>query len=305
MLQRERWRLQSVDLFVRSTVAQKPGEDKERIAPVHTMEHQLLHQIDLTIRDGEWVFIVGTNGSGKSTLARLLAGLGQPRITGEITRTSSSNAGASFAPLVTQNPEAALVGMTPAEDATLLLEQLAVPADEMPSRIEAAMLVTGLTEWMNQPIAQLSGGQKQLAAIAGCIASGADALIVDEPTAMLDPQASAAVMASLRELHRSGTTVVWVTQRLEELQEGDRVVAMKEGCVTFDGRAESFYQRDIGATESSSPCEEAGLHAPYVVQTVWELQQAGITLDPSMPLTGSSLAKAVSSYAKQQQLACQ
>lgn len=296
-MQRDRWKLKSVDLFIQAAVTHKPGTGGGSRPLIHTTEHQLLNNIDLTIEAGEWVFIVGTNGSGKSTLARLLAGLGQPRVTGEMT----SAAGASFAPLVTQNPEAALVGMTPEEDAMLLLEQLAVPPEEMAGRIDVAMRVTGLSEWMKQPIAQLSGGQKQLAAIAGCIASDADALIVDEPTAMLDPQASAAVMASLRELHRRGTTIVWVTQRLEELQEGDRVVAMKDGRIICDGSAERFYIRSAG---KKSPCEDAGLDAPYVVETVWELQQAGVMLDPPMPLTASSLAKAVSSYAKQQQPAC-
>lgn len=259
----------------------------------------MLHQINLSIEDGEWVFLVGTNGSGKSTLARLLAGLGQVRVTGEFAHgaDSGAEAGVSFAPLVTQNPEAALVGMTPEEDALLLLEQLAVPADEMASRIDAAMRIVGLADRMKQPIAQLSGGQKQLAAIAGCIASGADAIIVDEPTAMLDPHASTAVMAAMRELHRNGTTVIWVTQRLEELLEGDRVVSLKDGRILFDGLAEQFYLRE--ASRAGSPCEEAGLDAPYVVQTAWELQQAGIILDPPMPLTASSLAKAVSSYAKQ------
>ncbi|QKS46174.1 ATP-binding cassette domain-containing protein [Paenibacillus cellulosilyticus] len=285
--------MRSVDLFVQSAVSHRPGNNGGNNPLVHTMEHHLLHQIDLTIKHGEWVFLVGSNGSGKSTLARLLAGLGHARVTGDIARMED----ASFAPLVAQNPEAALVGMTPEEDAILLLEQLAVEAGEMPKRIDAAMRIVGLTDQMKQPIAQLSGGQKQLAAIAGCIASGADALIVDEPTAMLDPQASAAVMAALRELHRTGTTVIWVTQRLEELQEGDRVVSMKDGRIKFDGRAEQFYSRDNANV--GSPCEEAGLDAPYVVHTVWELQRSGIMLDPPMPLTASSLAKAVNSYAKQ------
>ncbi|MBD3918328.1 ATP-binding cassette domain-containing protein [Paenibacillus sp. PR3] len=295
-LHRNRWKLESVDLFVQAAVMHKSGAGGERQPLIHTREHQLLFNIDLSIKSGEWVFIVGTNGSGKSTLARLLAGLGQPRVSGVMT----SATGASFAPLVTQNPEAALVGMTPEEDAILLLEQLAVPPEEMASRIDAAMRITGLTEWMKQPIAQLSGGQKQLAAIAGCIASEADALIVDEPTAMLDPHASTAVMAALRELHRRGTTIVWVTQRLEELIEGDRVVAMKDGRITFDGSTEHFYIR----SSKKSPCEEAGLDATYVVETVWELQQSGVALEPPMPLTASSLAKAVSSYAQQRQPAC-
>jgi len=297
-LHRHRWKLESVNLFIQTAVMHRSGAGGERHRLIHTTEHQLLYDINLSIASGEWLFIVGSNGSGKSTLARLLAGLGQPRVSGVMT----SAAGASFAPLVTQNPEAALVGMTPEEDAMLLLEQLAVPPEEMNSRIEDAMRITGLTAGMKQQIARLSGGQKQLAAIAGCIASGADALIVDEPTAMLDPHASAAVMTALRELHRRGTTIVWVTQRLEELMEGDRVVAMKDGRITFDGNAEHFYIRpDKG---KKSPCEEAGLNAPYVVETVWELVQAGVALDPPMPITASSLAKAVSSYAKQQQPAC-
>ncbi|GFN31808.1 energy-coupling factor ABC transporter ATP-binding protein [Paenibacillus xylaniclasticus] len=256
-----------------------------------------MHQINLTIKPGEWVFLVGANGSGKSTLARLLAGYGSWRATGSIRarhHAYESSKAVSFTPLVMQNPEASLVGMTPGEDAMLLLEQLGVPAEEIAPRVQAALRRTGIEAHQASPIARLSGGQKQLTAIAGCIASGADALLLDEPTSMLDPDASDTVLKAVRALHHSGTTVIWVTQRLEEIGPGDRIVSLKDGRITYDGSAEQFFIRP--SVNMPSACEQAGIEAPYIVETVWALQAEGIVLQPSMPLTASELAKAVKSY---------
>nr|WP_237178927.1 ABC transporter ATP-binding protein [Paenibacillus sp. MMS18-CY102] len=311
-----RWLLQNVNVYTTMPVyvalsATQAASNKDSLDMDGFAERRcLLHGLDLAIRPGDWVNLVGANGSGKSTLAKVLAGFGQHEATGsietyalswfadersnEVLEQSNRGRNMGFAPLVTQNPELAIVGMTAAEDAMLLLEQLAIPDAEIPSRVADALQRTGLGSLANKPIGQLSGGQKQLAAIAGCIASGADALILDEPTSMLDPEASAAVLQAVRELNRSGTTVVWITQQLEELREGDRVVALANGYKVFDGAAPLFFGRFEG--EASSPCERAGLIAPYVVQTVWGLQQEGIELIPAMPLSMDAFVKAVASY---------
>jgi len=297
-----RWQLDNVALYVHAPLPlDGSNPDGREDQSSGTEERRLLHRIHLNIKPGEWVFLVGANGSGKSTLTRLLAGYGSWRTTGMIRAAAPGAEGESggtvgFAPLVTQNPEASLVGMTPKEDAMLLLEQLAIPAAEIYPRVEEALRRTGMAKQQAAPIARLSGGQKQLAAIAGCIASGADALLLDEPTSMLDPEAAHLVMEAVRALHRSGTTVVWATQRLEEIGQGDRIVALKDGSVTFDGQAETFFMRP--GIDAPSACEQAELQAPYIVETVWALHGEGISLDPPMPLSAADLAKAVSRYGK-------
>ncbi|WP_164779586.1 energy-coupling factor ABC transporter ATP-binding protein [Paenibacillus kobensis] len=303
-----RWQLEDVDLYVHAPLPLDRSTSnvrEEQAGGDRAEERQLLHHIHITIKPGEWVFLVGANGSGKSTLTRLLAGYGSWRTTGTVRimeradkgiAAEEHSAAAPFTPLVMQNPEASLVGMTPREDAMLLLEQLGIPAADIFPRVEEALRRTGLTEHQASQIATLSGGQKQLTAIAGCIASGADALLLDEPTSMLDPDASMLVMDAVRSLHDAGTTVIWATQRLEEIRQGDRVVALKDGRITFDGSAESFFVRP--SADALSPCEQAELEAPYIVETVWALQNEGIMLDPRMPLSPSELAKAVSRYGK-------
>lgn len=303
-----RWLLQSVDVIgampavvatVGAPAAQEAALHKDRVVDgiSHPGERHLLHNINLAIKPGDWVNLIGSNGSGKSTLAKVIAGFGQHKVTGMFESYVGSNvvSGLSgFAPLVSQNPELAIVGMTAEEDAILLLEQLGIPEGEIPSRVADALQRTGLVSIADKPIGQLSGGQKQLAAIAGCIASGADALILDEPTSMLDPDASAAVLRTVRELNRSGTTVIWVTQQLDELIEGDRVVALMDGHIAFDGESSRFFSRSNGEAESA--CEQAGLIAPYLVQTIWALQKEGIELVPSMPISMQAFVKAVAGY---------
>lgn len=268
-----------------SKVSVKPLTYGEQLNP----QPYLLQAINLSITEGEWINLIGRNGSGKSTLARLLAGFGAFQVEGKVYKDRSRFATGQV-PIVLQQPDASMVGSTPWEDVLTMLEQHGVEGEKIPALAEAALHQTGLHARMHQPVQTLSGGQKQLTAIAGCLAVQSPMLILDEVTAMLDPEACLHVMDKVRELNSRGVTVIWITQKLEELAAGDRVLALEKGGLRFDGEAERFFERR--ASGGASPCEELGFGAPYVVRTAWELEALGVKLEP-LPMTPAMLAKAV------------
>ncbi|AJY76645.1 energy-coupling factor ABC transporter ATP-binding protein [Paenibacillus beijingensis] len=261
----------------------------------------IVRGIGLAIYAGEWINVTGRNGSGKSTLARVIAGFGRFRVEGVVRRRFDGRFQGAALPLVLQRPEEALIGSTPWEDVSLTLEHLGMTCGQIEKAAVAALTRLGLESCMHRPFAELSGGQKQLTAAAGCLASGAPMLILDEATSMLDPDSSALVLQALRRLNGEGVTVLWVTQKLEELRRGDRLLAVDNGRIVYDGLAERFFARPaIGedfhqGLEGGSPCERTGLHPPYVVETAWELQRLGITF-ADMPLTPEDLASEVDRY---------
>ncbi|MUT66438.1 ATP-binding cassette domain-containing protein [Paenibacillus sp. NEAU-GSW1] len=253
----------------------------------------MLHNINLSIMQGEWVTLIGRNGSGKSTLAKLLAGFQTGIASGEMMlHHVIGGASGRETPIVMQQPEASMVGSTPMEDLIIMLEQHGIESSLIRSRAEHALQIVEMSDKAHQSVSTLSGGQKQRVAIAGCLAVDAPFLILDEPTAMLDPEGAAHILKLVRSLHSTGITVLWITQKLDELREVDRVIALNEGLLCFDGAAHQLYQR--GKSGEASICELLGFEAPYVVQTVWELEKLGISLrTPSMPLSASGLVKAV------------
>lgn len=270
----------------------------------------MVKDIHLCMKEGEWITLIGRNGSGKSTLAKVIAGFNVGQVSGQIIRRSEAKGRAIEAPIVMQQPDASMVGATPWEDIVLMLEQHEVEGRLIPSCAEQALNRTGMLARAHQAVGTLSGGQKQLTAIAGCLAIDSQMLVLDEPTAMLDPEAAIAVLDMVRELHRTGITVIWITQKLEELLPSDRVVAMDKGTIVFDAAAERFYERSKPPEQVNgcmnekekfsesdrmlSICERLGLEAPYVVQTAWELERLGMRFDP-LPMTPDMLVKAVQS----------
>ncbi|MDQ0059753.1 energy-coupling factor ABC transporter ATP-binding protein [Paenibacillus harenae] len=266
------------------------------VKPIAFTEQQqrqepILKQVHLHIGSGEWITLLGRNGSGKSTLAKVIAGAAVEGLSGDVIRSDPSG---RLVPIVMQRPEASLVGSTPWEDVVLMLEQNEAEEERIAGLAEEALSLVGLGERLHQPIGTLSGGQKQLVAIAGCIAVYSPLLVLDEATSMLDPEASALVLEQARAIHAKGTTVIWITQKLNELNERDRIVAMQDGRIAFDGTSTSWYER-VNGHEGASVCERLGFDAPYTVQVAWELEKLGLTLDP-FPIVPSMLAKAVSGY---------
>ncbi|RIX51746.1 ATP-binding cassette domain-containing protein [Paenibacillus nanensis] len=259
----------------------------------------ILKPLSLRIREGEWITIVGANGSGKSTLLKVMAGMPMKGVGGNISRHGlRPEADSGAIPIVLQQPEAGIIGATPWEDVVAMLERSGFEERAIISAAEQALSEVGLGGRMRQKVETLSGGQKQLTAIAACLAARAPALLLDEVTAMLDPAMSLEVLHTVRGLHKAGTTVVWTTQRMEELRAEDRVLVLDSGEVVFEGTAESLFQRgnDGSGGRNQSAAERLGLEAPYSIRVAWELKGQGVELD-ELPFTPEQLAEAVMRYA--------
>lgn len=198
--------------------------------------------VTLSIGRGEFVALLGHNGSGKSTIAKLLNGLYTPtkgtvRVSGMDTSDSKMiweirrRAGMVF-----QNPDNQIVATRVRDDVAFGLENIGVPSDEMPGRIDQALSDVGMTAFADRAPHLLSGGQKQRVAIAGILAMQPEALILDEATAMLDPSGRKDVLDTVKRLNSElGITVVWITHFMEEATQADRVVVMHEGTIVMDG----------------------------------------------------------------------
>lgn len=207
-----------------------------------------LDGVDLCVQEGEFVVVVGANGSGKSTLARLLGGLEKAdgadvaaACGHDLLREDGRIGARRDIGVLFQNPENQLVAQCVEEDIAFGLENLAWPAAEMRRRVEEMLDRFGLAELRRRPPHLLSGGQKQRVALAGVIAVPRTVLILDEPTAMLDPVGRLEVMQAVLELHEEGLAVVLITQEMEEVVGADRVVALEAGRNVYDGRPDDFF----------------------------------------------------------------
>jgi len=243
---------------------------------------RVLQRIDLEIAVGETIALLGGNGSGKSTLLQVIAGLaGLSR--GTVVRRDE----ASIVPIVFQNPDAQIVGETVYEDICFGLENMAVLPEQMKERAREALAAVGLGGYEDVPIVQLSGGQKQLVCIASAIAMRTPLIVLDEPTAMLDPASKSLMLQLLEQLKREGKTVVWATQSLDEVGYADRVAVLREGMIAFMGSPEEFFYGP------NPPCIELGFRIPYAIALISELQARGLLLD-SKPVRVDDCMEAVS-----------
>jgi energy-coupling factor transport system ATP-binding protein len=243
-----------------------------------------LDNISLTLEAGDWVNVVGVNGSGKSTRARLLAGLQPDGIVGEVHRGFAGNEGS---PIVLQHPRSQLFGETPREEVTFALEWRGLPAETIPKQVEQTLDRAGLRWLADEPWERLSGGEQQLAALAASAAHETPLIVMDEVTSMLDEANRNSVVQLARDLYKNGTAVVWVTQRLDELDPESRVVALGEGVILYDGNGRDFLYGviDEGKPSSSlSPCVKCGLRLPYMAAMAMELRRLGKLRDP-LPVT--------------------
>ncbi|GLI09863.1 energy-coupling factor transporter ATP-binding protein EcfA [Paenibacillus tyrfis] len=255
--------------------------------PTGSGTHIALSNVTLLIEPGEWITVAGPNGSGKSTLAGAL--LGTCRLTsGRLVRKEPLDIRG-----VLQHPEAQHIGDTPAEELAFALNDRRLSKEELKLVQKQALLRVGLQLSPDTPLNSLSGGQKQLVNIAAALATAPDMLVLDEPTAMLDPAARELVLRVVRQAHLQGTTVVWITHRQEEAVHASRIVAFQKGEIAFDGAPETFFYGDPAtASDSETPCERVGLDPPFVVQTALHLKKKGHDLT-ARPLSYDDLAKAV------------
>lgn len=197
----------------------------------------VIRDLSLTVAGGEFVAVIGPNGSGKSTLARLLNGLIRPasgRVLADGVDISSIPLGEKVG-LVFQNPENQLVASTVEEDVAFGPENMALPTGEILRRVNEALELVDMSAYREHPVHLLSGGQKQRVAIAGVLAMRPQCLVLDEPTAMLDPRGRREVLDTVRRLNREeGLTVILITHHMEEALLAERVVVLSSGTIRAD-----------------------------------------------------------------------
>ncbi len=228
-----------------------------------------LSAVDLAVNEGEFVAVVGANGSGKSTLARLLGGLARPAgaARADVCGHDLCSDDGHFAVrrdvgVLFQNPDNQLVGATVEEDLAFGLENVALPSAEIARRVDEVLEQFDLEGLRSREPHLLSGGQRQRTALAGVLAIPRRVLVLDEPTAMLDPAGRDEVLAAVRREAERGLTVVLVTQEMDEVLLADRVVALAAGRAVFAGRpADLFAEHDLLRELSLGlpPAAEVGL----------------------------------------------
>ncbi len=246
--------------------------------------------IDLTVKQGEFVAILGANGCGKSTLAKHLNGILLPqRGTVWIEGIPTSDAERIYeirqkVGMVFQNPDNQIVATVVEEDVAFALENLGVPPDEMRKSIDRAMQAAGIYKYRDRQPHKLSGGQRQRVAVAGILAMNPDCIVLDEATAMLDPSGRDNIMCTVKRLNvNEGITVVHITHYMEEAAEADRVLVMDKGKIAFGGTPKEVFSRveemralRLDIPQSAELCEaltERGFEMPRGVITEEECAQ--------------------------------
>ncbi len=234
----------------------------------------VLDGISLTVRRGEFLAVLGHNGSGKSTLAKhfnaiLLPQQGRVVVEGMDTAEEEKLYDIrQTVGMVFQNPDNQIVATIVEEDVAFALENMGVPPAEIRQRVDDALRSVGMYEYREHAPHQLSGGQKQRIAIAGVIAMRPRCIVLDEPTAMLDPRGRAEVMKTLRDLNREhGITIALITHYMDEAAQCDRVVVVDRGKLLMDGLPREVFSRVE---------ELKGLDVPQVTELMHSLRQAGL-----------------------------
>jgi len=241
-----------------------------------------LQNINLTIKKGEFVAIIGPNGSGKSTLAKLFNGLytpteGEVWVDGLNTKDKDriweirQKAG-----LVFQNPDNQIVATIVEEDVAFGPENLGLPPEEIRKRVYEALKTVELYEFSQKAPHLLSGGQKQRVAIAGILAMKPDYIILDEPTAMLDPIGRREVNKTIKKLNtEENKTIILITHFMEEAVQADRVLVMEKGNIVMEGSPKDIFSR-------VERLKEIGLDVPQVTELANGLRAEGLNIRPDI-----------------------
>ena len=260
-------------------------------------EREILCGIDLKIESGRFVAVLGHNGSGKSTLAKHMNAILTPtegRVLVHGIDTADENRLLDVrrkVGMVFQNPDNQIVANVVEDDVAFAPENLGVPSEEIRRRVDEALEIVGMSEFKQHAPHLLSGGQKQRVAIAGVIAMQPDIIVLDEPTAMLDPQGRQEVVSTVTRLCReNGMTVVLITHHMDECVGADRLVVMSEGRIVADGSpAAVFSQVEL--------MEREGLTVPETTRLLFDLRAEGFDL-PLDALDTEACADAIASSLK-------
>jgi len=259
------------------------GREKELVA---------VSNINLSVKKGEYLVVLGHNGSGKSTLAKLMNGLlipteGNVYVNGMNTKEEDKIWKIrEIAGMVFQNPDNQIVATVVEEDVAFGPENLGIPPEEIRRRVDKALETVEMSEYKKHAPHLLSGGQKQRVAIAGILAMKPECIILDEPTAMLDPVGRTEVINTLKKLNREEKkTIVLITHYMDEAVEADRLLIMEKGKIIMEGTPkEIFCQVD--------KVKELGLDVPQVTELAYELRKEGFNV-PCDILTVEELVNAL------------
>lgn len=248
--------------------------------------------VDLDVRPGQFISILGHNGSGKSTLAKHLNALLAP--TGGSLYVDGKDASLEenvlpirkTAGMVFQNPDNQIIASVVEEDVGFGPENIGIPTDEIWERVEKSLKSVGMWEYRKHSPNKLSGGQKQRVAIAGVMAMEPKCIVLDEPTAMLDPDGRKEVLAAVHELNKKkGVTIILITHYMEEVVGSDYVYVMDQGKVVMRGQPREIFS-DVDKLKSFR------LDVPQVTLLAHELREAGLDI-PEGILTRQELVEAL------------
>ena len=261
-------------------------DEEENIEEVN----RAIDGVDVDIKKGDFVAVLGHNGSGKSTLAKHVNGLLLPTegtvwVGGMDTRDEEHIWDVrKTAGMVFQNPDNQIIGNIVEEDVGFGPENIGVPTEEIWKRVEESLKAVGMTAYRLQSPNKLSGGQKQRVAIAGVMAMKPECIILDEPTAMLDPNGRREVIKTVHELNRAeGITVLLITHYMEEAIDADRIIVMDGGRIVMDGKPAEIFSR-------VKELKAYGLDVPQVTELAYELKEAGMPLSDGI-LTREQLVR--------------
>lgn len=254
--------------------------------------HRAIDEVNLDIQPGQFIAILGHNGSGKSTLAKHMNAILAPTegtmwVDGKDTKEEDNIWDVrQTAGMVFQNPDNQIIGTVVEEDVGFGPENLGVPTEEIWERVEQSLQSVGMIEYRHHSPNKLSGGQKQRVAIAGVVAMRPKCIVLDEPTAMLDPNGRKEVLRTVEELRkREKVTVILITHYMEEVIGADRVIVMDKGHVVMDGTTrEIFSQVEL--------LKKYRLDVPQVTLLAYELKQKGFAI-PDGILTVDELVAAL------------
>lgn len=241
-------------------------------------EEIVLKELDVTIEKGSFTAILGHNGSGKSTLAKhfnviLLPTGGRVYVNGMDTAVKENifNIRQS-AGMVFQNPDNQMVAAVVEDEVAFAPENLGIESGEIRRRVDECLKIVNMEKYARSAPSRLSGGQKQRVAIASVLAMKPEILILDEPTAMLDPKGRSEVISTIKKLNKdNGITVILITHYMDEAISADRAVVMDDGKIIFDGTPKEVFQ-------NVEQIKSVGLDVPQVTELAYELKKLGIDI---------------------------
>lgn len=240
--------------------------------------NKVLKDINLEIPKGQFVAVLGHNGSGKSTLAKHFNGIlvgnsGKVYVNGIDTSDDEKIYDVrQTVGMVFQNPDNQLVATIVEEDVAFAPENLGLPPEQIRERVDSALNAVDMYKYRLHSAHQLSGGQKQRIAIAGVIAMRPECIVLDEPTAMLDPKGRKSIMNTIKRLNKElGITIILITHYMDEAAQAERVVVMDNGSIIMDDVPKKIFSQ-------VDRLNEVGLDVPQVTQLAYELKKEGIDI---------------------------